>query len=225
MNKNIISKIHAMQGLARKVDYGRMCRFAVGRHEDALYILMEVASDIEKLASIWFPAGITWRTFRTNHLVNPLTGVHISYVNKEKRIAWVWLPGGIEFLFNLSTDKCLFVTLRKDMMSEDPYSFKSFHFINQVDDKTYSHGVESLVRTPTVETYFPEIKLDLLSDYKSLLESVNEDYEMAVKCKELIDTAIESIAKNEEAYLNMKNGIEAMMDEVEKKPQKKGKAK
>lgn len=227
MNRNLIGKIKSLQLLARKVDYARMQRFAVARHEDALSILMEVASDIEKLAQIWFPNGIIWHTVRTNQLVNPLTGIRVSYVNEKKKVAWVWLKGGIEFLFNLSLNKCLFVTRRKDAvdMSEDAYSFKHYRFIKQVDDDTYSRGIECLVKSPSVETYFPGVNLELLSEYKSLLDCVNEDYEMAVNCRELLDTTLEGIEKNEEAYLDMKNGIEAMMDSAEEKPRKKGKTK
>lgn len=229
MNKNLISRIKAMRQLACGVDYSRMRQFAVNRHEDTLKILMEVADDIEKLNSIWFPSDIIWDSLSSDKCQNPLTGVYLSWVNKEKRVAWVWIRGGIEFLFNLRTNKCLYVAHR-DPINDNEYSssykWKSFNHVIQVDDDTYSHGIESMVKTPTVETYFPKVKLELLSDYEQLLVEINEDYNNATKCRELLDKTIEDIAKNGETYMQTIRNLEDMMDEAEgKHSKKKGKAK
>ena len=229
MNKKLISRIGSMRQLACGVDYSRMRQFAVNRHEDTLKILMEVAEDIEKLCSIWFPQNIIWHSLSSDKLQNPFTGVYLSYVDKESRVAWVWVRGGIEFLFNLRTNKCLYVAHR-DPINDNEYSssykWKSFNHVTRVDDNTYSHGIESLVKTPTVETYFPKVKLELLSDYEQFLEQINADYENALKCRELLDKTIEDIAKNGETYMQTIRNLEDMMDEVEgKHSKKKGKAK
>lgn len=224
MNKNLISKIKSMRQLACGVDYSRMRQFAVNRHEDTLKILMEVAGDIEKLNSIWFPSDIIWHSLSSDKLQNPFTGIYLSWVNKEKRVAWVWIRSGIEFLFNLSTNKCLFVAHR-DPINDDEYcssyKWKSFNHIDKIDDDTYSHGIESLVKTPAVETYFPKVKLELLSDYEQFLVQINADYENALKCRELLDKTIEDIAKNGETYMKTIRNLEAMMDEAEGKHSKK----
>ena len=229
MNKNLISRIGSMRQLACGVDYARMRQFAVNRHEDTLKILMEVAEDIEKLCHIWFPRDITWHTISSDKLQNPFTGAYLAYVDKEKRVAWVWVRGGIEFLFNLRTNKCLYVAHR-DPINDNEYSvsykWKSFNHVAQVDDDTYSHGIESLVKTPTVDTYFPKVKLELLSDYEKFLTQINEDYNNALKCRELLDKTIEDIAKNGETYMQTIRNLEDMMDDVEgKHSKKKGKAK
>ena len=231
MNKNLISKIRSMRQLACDVDYARMRQFAVNRHEDTLKILMEVAEDIEKLNSIWFPSGLTWHSLSSDKLHNPFTGVYLSYVNEEKRVAWVWIRGGIQFLFNLRTNKCLYVAHR-DPNNDNEYScsykWKSFNHVKQIEDETYSRGIESMVNTPAIETYFPKVKLELLSDYEHLLTQINEDHDNALKCRELLDKTIEYIAKNGETYMQTARNLEAMMDEAEGKQSKKrkgGKAK
>lgn len=229
MNKNLISRIRSMRQLACGVDYARMRQFAVNRHEDTLKILMEVAEDIEKLCYIWFPHDITWHSLSSDKLQNPFTGAYLSYVNKEKRVAWVWVKGGIQFMFNLRTNKCLYVAHRDPIHDNEysiSYKWKSFNHVVQVDDDTYSHGIESMVKTPTVETYFPKVKLELLSDYEQFLMQINDDYENALKCRELLDKTIEDIAKNGEAYMKTVRNLEDMMDEAEgKHSKKKGKAK
>ena len=230
MNKNLISRIRSMRQLACGVDYARMRQFAVNRHEDTLKILMEVAENIEKLCSIWFPHDITWHNRSSGNLQNPFTRAYLSWVNKEKQVAWVWVRGGIQFLFNLRTNKCLYVSHR-DPINDNEYSYsrgwKSFNHVTQVDDDTYSQGIESMVKTPTVETYFPKVKLELLSDYEQFLEQINADYENALKCRELLDKTIEDIAKNVESYMERARNLETMMDEAEGKnsKKKKGKAK
>ena len=224
MNKNLISKIKSMRQLACGVDYDRMRQFAVNRHEDTLKTLMEVAGDIEKLCSIWFPSDIIWHSLSSDKCQNPFTGVYLSWVNKEKRVAWVWVRGGIEFLFNLSTNKCLYVAHR-DQINDNEYScsykWKSFNHVDQVNDDTYSHGIESLVKTPAVETYFPKVKLELFSDYEQFLTQINEDYNNALKCRELLDKTIEDIANNVDTYMERVRNLEAMMDEAEGKHSKK----
>lgn len=224
MDKNAISKIKSMHVLAKKVDYARMRQFAVNRHEDTLKILMEVAEDIERMCSIWFPSGITWHSLSSDKVQNPFTGVYLSYVNEEKRVAWVWIRGGIQFMFNLETNKCLYVAHR-DPNNDNEYScsykWKSFNHVKQIEDETYSHGIESMVKTPTVEMYFPNVKLELLSDYEHLLRQINEDYENALKCRELLDKTIEDIARNGETYMQTARNLEAMMDEAEGKHSKK----
>lgn len=230
MNRNLIGKIKSMRQLACGVDYARMRQFAINRHEDTLKILMEVAEDIEKLCSIWFPRDITWHSLGSDKLQNPFTGAYLSYVDKEKGVAWVWVRGGIEFLFNLKTDKCLFVAHR-DPINDNEYStsykWKSFNHVEQVNDDTYTHGIESLVKAPAVDTYFPKVKLELLSDYEQFLVRINEDYNNALKCRELLDKTIEDIAKNGETYMQTIRNLEDMMDEAEGKHSKKkgGKAK
>jgi hypothetical protein len=229
MNKNLISKIRSMRQLACGVDYARMRQFAVNRHEDTLKILMEVAEDIEKLCSIWFPRDITWHSLSSDKLQNPFTGAYLSYVNKDKRVAWVWVRGGIEFLFNLRTNKCLYVAHR-DPINDCGASnqWKSFNYVDKVKDETYSHGIESLVTAPVFEEYFPKVKLEILFDYEQLLTKINEDYNNALKCRELLDKTIEDIAKNGETYMQTIRNLEDMMDDVEgkhSKKKKKGKAK
>ena len=219
-----------MRQLACDVDYARMRQFAVNRHEDTLKILMDVAEDIEKLNSIWFPSDITWHSLGDNKCQNPFTGVYLSWVDMSKRVAWVWVRGGIQFLFNLNADKCLFVAHR-DSINDDEhrisYKWKSFNHVEPVKgDDTYSHGIESLVQTPTVETYFPNVKLEILSDYEQFLVQINADHENALKCRELLDKTIEDIAKNVDTYMERARNIEAMMDEAEgKQSKKKGNAK
>lgn len=230
MNRNLIGKIKSMRQLACGVDYARMRQFAVNRHEDTLKILMEVAEDIEALCHIWFPRDITWHSLSSDKLQNPFTGAYLSYVNKEKRVAWVWVRGGIQFLFNLRTNKCLFVAHR-DPINDNEYStsykWKSFNHVEQVNDDTYTHGIESLVKAPAVDTYFPKVKLELLSDYEQFLVRINEDYNNALKCRELLDKTIEDIAKNGETYMQTIRNLEDMMDEAEGKHSRKkgGKAK
>ena len=227
MNKNLISRIRSMRQLACGVDYARMRQFAVNRHEDTLKILMEVAEDIEKLCSIWFPRDIIWHSLGGDKFQNPFTGAYLSYENKENRVAWVWVIGGIQFLFNLGTDRCLYVAHR-DPINDCGASnhWKSFNYVDRVKDVTYSHGIESLVKTPVFEEYFPNVKLEILSDYEKLLTQINEDYNNALKCRELLDKTIEDIAKNEEEYMERARNLEAMMDEAEgKHSKKKGKAK
>ena len=227
MNKNLISRIKSMRQLACGVDYARMRQFAVNRHEDTLKILMEVAEDIEKLSSIWFPHDIIWHSLSSDKLENPFTKAYLAFVDKENRVAWVWVRGGIQFLFNLKTNKCLYVAHRdpiNDCGSSNQW--KSFNYVDRVKDETYSHGIESLVKTPVVEEYFPNVKLEILFDYEQLLTKINEDYNNALKCRELLDKTIEDIAKNEEEYMERARNLEAMMDEAEgKHSKKKGKVK
>ena len=56
---------------------------------------------------------------------------------------------------------------------------------------------------------------------------INEDYNNALKCRELLDKTIEDIAKNGETYMQTIRNLEDMMDDVECKhsKKKKGKAK
>jgi len=224
VNKNLISKIKSMCQMACGVDYSRMRQFAVNRHEDTLKILMEVAGDIEKLNSIWFPSDIIWHSLSSDKCQNPFTGAYLSWVDREKHVAWVWIRSGIQFLFNLRMNKCLFVAHRDQLDDEhcSSYKWKSFNYVEQVKgDDTYSHGIESLVKTPTVETYFPKVKLELLSDYEQFLMQINADYENALKCRELLDKTIEDIAKNGETYMEHARNLEAMMNEAEGKHSKK----
>ena len=230
VNKNLISRIGSMRQLACGVNYARMRQFAVNRHEDTLKILMEVAEDIEKLRSIWFPRDITWHSLSSDKIQNPFTGVYLAYVvNDNRRVAWIWVRGGIEFLFNLKLNKCLFVAHRdpiNDIEYVTSYRWKSFNHVEPVNDDNFSRGIESLVKTPVVEAYFPNVKLEVLSDYEKLLTQINEDYDNALKCRELLDKTIEDIAKNGESYMETARNLEAMMDEVEdKQSKKKGKAK
>ena len=131
----------------------------------------------------------------------------MSYRHREKKIAWVWFPGKIQFLFNMDSNKCLFVSYRKnleqDWGSNDQYKWKGFNYIECAKNDNYDVGVESLVRTPSMDTYFPDVHLQLLGDYKSFLNKIDEDYENAVKCKELFNQTIEQIAKSEEEYLKL----------------------
>ena len=72
-----------------------------------------------------------------------------------------------------------------------------------------------------------EIERRVLSDYEKFLTQINEDYNNALKCKELLDKTIEDIAKNGETYMQTIRNLEDMMDEAEGKHSRKkgGKAK
>lgn len=68
--------------------------------------------------------------------------------------------------------------------------------------------------------------MELLSDYEQLLVEINEDYNNAMKCRELLDKTIEDIASNVDTYMERARNLENMMDEAEgKHSKKKGKAK
>ena len=207
MNKKLLAKIRANANKARLVDFAKMRQYAVERHEDTLDILIGLSLEIEKLRDIWFPYGIVWHSIDSNSLHNPLTGVKLSYRNRDKNVAWVWFPCKIQFLFNMNTNKCLFVSYRKNLGQDggsyDQYKWKGFNFLECAKNDNYNDGIESFVKTPSWETYFPDIHLQLLGDYQGFLNKIDEDYENAVRCKELFNQTIELIAKNEEEYLKL----------------------
>ena len=103
MNKKLLAKIRANANKARQIDFAKMRQYAVERHEDTLNILIGLSLEIEKLHDIWFPHNIIWHSVDSNSLHNPFTGVKLSYRQRDKKIAWVWIPGKIQFLFNMNT--------------------------------------------------------------------------------------------------------------------------
>lgn len=207
MNKKLLAKIRANANKARQIDFAKMRQYAVERHEDTLNILIGLSLEIEKLHDIWFPHNIIWHSVDSNSLHNPFTGVKLSYRQQDKKIAWVWFPGKIQFLFNMNTNKCLFVSYRKNLEQDggsyDQYKWKGFNFLECAKNDNYNDGIESFVKTPSWETYFPDIHLQLLGDYQGFLNKIDEDYENAVRCRELFNQTIELIAKNEEEYLKL----------------------
>ena len=201
---------------AVKVDFAQIQRYAVACHEDTLLKLMELAQEIEDAKDIWFPTGVIWNDVGDRVLENPITGVKARFIKRddqERRYAWVWVRGKIQFFFDLATDTCLFVTVRERYKTEDygnsPDGWMSYNYIHWTGTDDKMLNLSDMVGTPCVENYFPKVHLTFLSEHKKLVECVEDDYDQALKCKEALELSFEDINSASNEYVNLANELMA----------------
>lgn len=207
--KKLVDRIQAIRQQALKVDFEKMKQYAVSRHEDTIRTLMEVACDIEDtITDFWFTDGITLDAIGDNVMRNPLTGVRARYVQgvPSSGRVWVWYPGRVQFLLDVKNTKVKSILHRRTSVAEDSrrsddvYRYDNFKFLNCGDERVPG-GLERFLKSPTFECYFPGVKPTQLDEYKKILDQVDEDYNLAVKCRESLAIAKVEIVENGQKWL------------------------
>ena len=205
---------------ARNVDFDAIKRYAVARHEDTLVKLIAIANKIEQTTSLWFPDGFPWKPHSDLFTANVATGVRTKYVGRDKAKCWVWLPGGIQFLYDIVIDRCCYVSHRTSPSDEDKwkdsYAFSNFKLIPVLNEYDGEHAMTAYLKTPDFDTYFGGLKLNYLSDYTTFVNKVDEDYEYAEKCEKALEQAFETISANVEAYIAEAERLQSKARDVEK---------
>lgn len=199
---------------ARKVDFDAIKRYAVARHEDTLVKLIAIANRIEQTTGLWFPEEFPWKPHSDIFTVNVVTGVRSKVVDRNKTRVWAWLPGGIQFLYDIDADRCCHVSHRTHSPDEDrykdSYAFRTFKLI-----PVQEHAMTEYLKTPDFDTYFGGAKLNYLSDFSAFVEKVDEDYECAEKCEKALEKAFETISENVEAYIAEAERLQGKAREIE----------
>ena len=205
---------------ARKVDFAAIKRYAVARHEDTVVKLIAIANKIEQTTSLWFPDGFPWKPHSDLFTANVATGVRSKVVGRDKTKCWAWLPGGIQFLYDIAADRCCYVSHRTyppdDDRFKDSYAFSNFKLIPVLNEYDGEHAMTAYLKTPDFDTYFGGLKLNYLSDYTKFVEKVDEDYEYAEKCEKALEQAFETISENVEAYIAEAERLQSKARDVEK---------
>ena len=213
------TQIEKLLKKARKVDFAAIRRYAVARHEDTVVKLIAIANKIEQTTSLWFPDGFPWKPHSDIFTANVATGVRSKVVGRSQTRCWVWLPGGIQFLYDIEADRCCYVCHRTYPSDEDrfkdSYAFSNFKLIPVLNEYDGEHAMTAYLKTPDFDTYFGGLKLDYLSDYTKFVEKVDEDYECAEKCEKALEQAFETISENVEAYIAEAERLQGKAREIE----------
>ena len=205
---------------ARKVDFDAIKRYAVARHEDTVVKLIAIANKIEQTTGLWFPDGFPWKPHSDLFTANVATGVRSKVIGKRLERCWVWLPGGIQFLYDIENDRCCYVCHRTsptdDDKWKDSYAYSSFKLIPVLNEYDGEHAMTAYLKTPDFDTYFGGLKLNYLSDYTKFVEKIDEDYEYAEKCEKALEQAFETISENVEAYIAEAERLQSKARDLEK---------
>ena len=205
---------------ARKVDFDAIKRYAVARHEDTVVRLIAIANKIEQTTGLWFPDGFPWKPHSDLFTANVATGVRSKVVGSSKTKCWAWLPGGIQFLYDIAADRCCYVCHRTCPPDEDrfkdSYGYSNFKLIPVLNEYDGEHAMTAYLKTPDFDTYFGGLRLNYLSDYTTFVNKVDEDYEYAEKCEKALEQAFETISENVEAYIAEAERLQSKARDVEK---------
>ena len=202
---------------AAKVDFAAIQRYAVALHEDTILKLVELAQEIEDAHDIWFPTEVIWNDLGDRVLENPITGVKARFIKRddqERRYAWVWVRGRIQFFFDLTTDTCLYATVRSkngkpEYDGDSPDGWEPYNYIPWTGTHDKMLNLSDMVGTPCVENYFPRVQLTFLSEHRKLVENVEADYDQALKCKEALELAFGDIGRTSNEYMKLANELMA----------------
>lgn len=203
---------------ARSIDFDAIKRYAVARHEDTVVKLIAIANKIEQTTGLWFP-DVPWKPHSDIFNANEATGVRTKYVDRSKMRCWVWLPGSIQFLYDIASDRCCYVCHRNYSPDEDrfkdSYGYNNFKLIPVLNEYDGEHAMTEYLKTPDFDTYFGGVKLNYLSDYTAFIEKIDWDYEYAEKCEKALEQAFETISANVEAYIAEAERLQGKAREIE----------
>jgi len=186
-------------------DFQGIERYLIGKRDKTIMLFLELGEIIEKNIDIFFCPNIRWRDRFSNKSFGKETGQNpVHFYVQGDGILYVWLDKGILFIWNEKTKRAVFISHNKGGTTDyHTYNtYHGFHFFDEWVNGGYpSNGYERFSVTPTMENYFPKEQPIFLQDYMKLKEKVDDDYENALLCKQLLEEGLKEILESEKKYL------------------------
>ena len=211
LNQSVV-EIRAARYDYEGLDFNDVGQYCIEKRDETLTIFLEMENFIQKNLDIFYRPNETCvkRTSNSNYgMVNGHNRVCVFPDGKNKH--YIWVDRGIMFFLN--DGKVVYISkmiARGEKWNTAFDNFK-FHYFPEFDEagKHPTEGYTRLSFFPRMENYFPKENPVTFSDWSNLKKRVDEDYNNAVDCRNLLVQAVKGIQEDEQKYLD---GIRALKE-------------
>lgn len=175
--------------------------YCVAKHEACLTILVEMEDFLERNIGIFLDGIGVWDKLNNGNLFNISNKLRKAFSARDEHVA-IWFHRGLYFKYSMRTKKVTYISTREDNGRMDAScDHISYYFIpNSETDE----GLSSLLKAPTFETYFSNIKFNPydLDRALTLKENVDYDYELASRTRKNLIAAVRNLLVVEKSHLD-----------------------
>lgn len=217
--KDVNSWVKELKKIRKEVEhinFSDVADYCVARREETIKLFLEMAKFIEDNIDVFYNPD--WKWVASNKCYDALKNLYnpvLGYSKSNKEYIHFWIPGGLKFLYHLTSKRVLWITHEHGLptssrdTSPDMEKWKYNFFDFWKNGGQYPiEGYEQYVKTPAYESYFGK-KPDFPQAYFHLKKKVDEDWENAKICRACLKEAIVTIHSCDRDLLKEINSMKA----------------
>ena len=187
------------------LDFKEVERYCIEKRDEALTIFLEMENFIQKNLDVFYRPTDTWvkRTAASNNYGMKNEHNRVCVFPNGKNQYYVWIDRGI--VFYLNAGKVVYISKMVDKRGEKwntAFDNHKFHFFDEFENGQHpTEGYTRLSFYPSIANYFTNASPVTFNEWSALKKNVDDDYENAVDCRNLLIQAVREIQEDELNYL------------------------
>lgn len=217
LNKSVV-EIRAARYDCEGLDFKDVERYCIDKRDETLTIFLEMENFIQKNLDIFYRPNDT--------LVKRASNPNYGMVNEHNRVCvfpngknqyYVWIDKGI--MFYLNAGEVVYISkmvANREEKWNTAFENLNFHFFDEFENGHHpTEGYARMSFYPNIANYFPNICPPVtFNEWSALKKNVDEDYNNAVDCRNLLIRAVKEIQEDELKYLDGVRALKASSKEA-----------